>query len=193
MAPAILLMVAILQFYLALTGSLSPWKGGGFGMFSTIASPSSRVVRAYLLTEEERIPVLVPERFRRLAKRIRTYPTEVSLNRLGQSLSTGVWVPYHISPSLEQYKQLRNQYFSKKGAPEMPKLRTSAYSLDNASALNQVFERMKFVRMLGGEEQSDETLDFKSVEVELWQLDFEREAEQLSLKKLLSCHLPRYE
>ena len=162
-------------------------------MFSTIASPSSRVVRAYLLTEEERIPVLVPDRFRRLAKRVRTYPTEVSLNRLGQSLSTGVWVPYHISSSLEQFNRLSKQYFANKGVPETPNLRSSAYSLDNAFAVNQVFERMKFVRMLGEEEQSDEALDFKGVEVELWQLDLEREAEQLSLKKVLSCHLPRHE
>ena len=31
---------------------LSPWKGGGFGMFSTIDAPSKRTVEARILTSE---------------------------------------------------------------------------------------------------------------------------------------------
>jgi len=43
--PAIiLLIVASYQIYLVKTSRLSPWKGGGFGMFSTINSPGMRSV-----------------------------------------------------------------------------------------------------------------------------------------------------
>ena len=47
--PAVLLLlVAAGQVYLATRGSLTPWKGGGFGMFSTNDRPDSRRVRAWV-------------------------------------------------------------------------------------------------------------------------------------------------
>ncbi|MBR8827921.1 MAG: hypothetical protein DSM107014_08465 [Gomphosphaeria aponina SAG 52.96 = DSM 107014] len=42
----ILIMVALGQIYLAQTANLSPWKGGGFGMFAAIDAPSMRVIVA---------------------------------------------------------------------------------------------------------------------------------------------------
>jgi hypothetical protein len=45
--PAVILvMVALLQIYLAQTANLSPWKGGGFGMFGAIDAPDMRVIQA---------------------------------------------------------------------------------------------------------------------------------------------------
>ena len=42
---ALLLGVAVWQLVLAFTANLSPWSGGGFGMFSTTDSPSHRHLR----------------------------------------------------------------------------------------------------------------------------------------------------
>mgnify|MGYP000072191120 CR=1 FL=1 len=40
--PVTLCIVAITQIYLAKTSTLTPWKGGGFGMFTVVDSISSR-------------------------------------------------------------------------------------------------------------------------------------------------------
>ena len=48
--PVVAIAIAITQVLLASTGTLSPWKGGGFGMFSTIDDPPSRTPRADVTT-----------------------------------------------------------------------------------------------------------------------------------------------
>lgn len=40
--PVLLVVIACAQFYVANTSTLSPWKGGGFGMFATIDGSSMR-------------------------------------------------------------------------------------------------------------------------------------------------------
>ena len=49
--PALLVVVAVVQFAVAQTTSLSAWKLGGFGMFSTSNSTVSRSLRVTLDTE----------------------------------------------------------------------------------------------------------------------------------------------
>lgn len=49
--PLLLVAVALVQLGLAHTTSLSPWKMGGFGMFSTSDSPGFRVHRVKLETD----------------------------------------------------------------------------------------------------------------------------------------------
>ena len=49
---AILVMVALLQLYLTHTANLSPWKGGGFGMFGAIDAPDMRVIQAEGLDQD---------------------------------------------------------------------------------------------------------------------------------------------
>ena len=51
LAPALLAVVATAQFAIAHATPLSPWKLGGFGMFSTGDVPRSRVLRVRLQTE----------------------------------------------------------------------------------------------------------------------------------------------
>lgn len=46
LVPGLVLAIALVQSTLVLTQELSPWKGGGFGMFSTVDSPSMRFVVA---------------------------------------------------------------------------------------------------------------------------------------------------
>lgn len=43
--PGIAALIAVAQVIAATRGHLSPWKGGGFGMFASRASPGQRYVR----------------------------------------------------------------------------------------------------------------------------------------------------
>ena len=46
------------QFYRARAYHSTPWKGGSFGMFSTIDLPPSRLHRVYLIQGDTQIPIL---------------------------------------------------------------------------------------------------------------------------------------
>ncbi|MFN2420397.1 MAG: hypothetical protein ABR527_03315 [Gemmatimonadota bacterium] len=48
---ALLCLVAVVQVYLTRTQFLTPWKGGGFGMFST-TDFTTRVIRVWITTPE---------------------------------------------------------------------------------------------------------------------------------------------
>ncbi len=164
-------------------------------MFSTIESPSSRVLRAYLVTEEGRIPIMVPKRFGRLEESIRTHPTEERLDRLAESLSQGVWVPHRILPSQEEYRQLSARYFGDRAAPDLPEPKAHPLALDHADHLNQLLERMQFVRMLDEKKEEEpearHAIRLSGVEVELWQLELAPGGERLSLRRILAIHRKR--
>lgn len=53
--------MALLQIYLAHAENLTPSKGGGFGLFSTVDKLENRNLRAYLITEKQEIPFAIPQ------------------------------------------------------------------------------------------------------------------------------------
>lgn len=57
LVPLVLTVVALYQVTTALTEDLTPWKGGGFGMFATADHPETRVLRTYFDSEVGRVPV----------------------------------------------------------------------------------------------------------------------------------------
>lgn len=57
MMPAVLVLVAVGQLYLATSSGLSPWRGGGFGMFSTADRPEHRAVRVSFAVDGTAFPV----------------------------------------------------------------------------------------------------------------------------------------
>jgi hypothetical protein len=89
-APAVLALIACLQLYLADTHNLSPWKGGGFSMFSAVDRPDRRIVRGYLDTREGRVAIPVPDSDLRRKVRVMASPGRVS--RLAQTVAGSVWV-----------------------------------------------------------------------------------------------------
>jgi hypothetical protein len=90
-APSVLVFVASLQLYLSHTHDLSPWKGGGFSMFSAVDRPDRRIVRCYLETPRGRVPVPVPNS--EIRKKARAMPTAGRTSRLAQTMARSVWVP----------------------------------------------------------------------------------------------------
>ena len=82
-----LALVAANQIRLARATPLSPWKGGGFGMFSTTDSPASRRLRIVVHAADGAREIDVPERFVKLAARAVVLPDAARLERLARALA----------------------------------------------------------------------------------------------------------
>ena len=103
--PILLCVVACLQIYLAMTKSLSPWKGGGFGMFSTVDSPDARFLRIYLINGTEETSILLPDSLKMLGREVQTIPSVSLASRLAQQLAQGTWAPYRMTDPVRRYQK----------------------------------------------------------------------------------------
>src|SRR5918993_690761 len=56
-APVLLVAVAVQQIILSSAFHLSPWTGGGFGMFSSVDTFATRVLRGVLIVDGREIPI----------------------------------------------------------------------------------------------------------------------------------------
>ena len=83
---ALLLAVAGGQLVLAKTAGLSPWKGGGFGMFSTTDDAGRRHVRVFVTAPERSEELAIPPSLEDLARRAVTLPTDAALSRLARGV-----------------------------------------------------------------------------------------------------------
>lgn len=126
--PAILLcVVALNQIWLVREHDFDPWKGGGFGMFSTTAGGRVRHTHLFLETNGEEVEVQLPDALEDTEKRVRSLPSEAWLDRLARELAeesaaeypdlSGVRVelwrvrldPVDLSPSIDR---MRNQTYA---------------------------------------------------------------------------------
>ncbi len=82
---ALLLFVAITQIFLTRTADLSPWKGGGFGMFATTDGTAFRYVRLFVDAPERSEEVSVPDSLEDAALRAQLFPSDHFLLRLGEA------------------------------------------------------------------------------------------------------------
>ena len=87
LAPGALVVIALHQIALAQLADLSPWKGGGYGMFSTTDHGGARFLRVYALDAggERRVP-LPPELVNR-SYRVRDLPSPRGLRRLAREIA----------------------------------------------------------------------------------------------------------
>jgi hypothetical protein len=72
--PLVLVLVAIAQLVAANTSTLTSWRGGGFGMFSTADAHDQRIVRATIEGPEASLPLDLRS-LRRDARVDRTFVT----------------------------------------------------------------------------------------------------------------------
>ena len=85
--PAILLLsVAAVQMTLATTAGLSPWKGGGFGMFASVDGLPFRWLRINLTAPERSEELAVPPSLEDDARLVLTWPHEQALDRLARAV-----------------------------------------------------------------------------------------------------------
>lgn len=104
----ILIGVALLQIYLAVTANLTPWKGGGFGMFATIDSSAMRIIQAEGIEQNGEVLTLdlVNAVDEQTWRRIRALPRTLALEQIAPQLLTYTFVPTTIRQQAA-YKKLQ--------------------------------------------------------------------------------------
>ena len=166
LVPTILLLVALLQLYLAHTANLSPWKGGGFGMFAAVDSPSMRVVAAEGLDRDGQLIQLdaLDSLDNSTYRRILSLPRQVHLEQIASELISEKFVPKNI--------QRRSTF--EKLQRENPKL---ALQVSEILLKNQPLYRLKTPEdpML----LNDSVKTLKAIRLQWWRLRFDKTKNRL--------------
>ena len=76
---ALLVTIACCQIALTRTSSLSPWKGGGFGMFASLDGMGFRSVRLFVEAPSRSEELAVPDSLAGDAMKVAALPTERAL------------------------------------------------------------------------------------------------------------------
>jgi hypothetical protein len=82
--PVLLLSVAATQMTLARTSMLSPWKGGGFGMFASIDGLPFRQVRVFVDAPGRSGEIALPESLEIAGAKAATWPHARGLKGLAR-------------------------------------------------------------------------------------------------------------
>ncbi len=190
-APFILVCIAVLQIFLARQANLSPWKGGGFGMFSTVAKPDARIVRGYLLTDQdESFPLWLPREVDGRVRRVRCLPSPFQVEKLAHELEALPWAVGRVTPFAIRYATYRRQYetahpdqapVAAAEPPAQPVLLTApAAQLQVAKVAPSVTDPTRHV------------MDAR-VAIEVWQLRFDGRAHLLRLEPLTALNAEPHE
>ena len=160
LAPGILVAVALGQLALANLGELSPWKGGGFGMFSTTDSLGARVVSCEGETVEgETIEI---HAFAGIKPAVidnwRAMPRQSTLRRLGAELLHAPFVPAGSRVDFVNLQFLgENPELAKEINPELPPGR-------------QVYRP---ILAIDPPEAEAEAIRLRSIRLEWWKIEFD--------------------
>ncbi len=120
LAPAALVAIALHQIALAHLVDLSPWKGGGYGMFSTTDRGGARSVRIHALGDGPARRVPVPPHLVNRAYRVRDLPRASALDAFAREIArespdavvgarrvrVEVWRTRHDPESLEPRREM---------------------------------------------------------------------------------------
>jgi hypothetical protein len=191
-APALLVAVAASQFWLAHARNLSAWKGGGFGMFSTVDSPGGRFLRIYLVTPRGEMPVALPPALAPLALECRTLPSAGRLGRLAGALAAGRWVPYELASAVAHYQALGGAEGARAGGDlAAPAAGAGARPATGDLPGERGLVRLGILRMQGQEEPPGASaVAFSAVRVELWRQAFAASERRLHARRLLAASAP---
>jgi len=97
--PSVLLVVVALhQIFLAETQGLSPWSGGGFGMFSSVDAGSTRHLHAFQIRPGLHREIRPPAFLRDEVRRMLTLPSTKRMREVAFILA-GVPTPDHARPA----------------------------------------------------------------------------------------------
>ena len=91
LAPVCLCLVASLHLVRVWTVHQTPWKGGGFGMFSTVDDESARFLRCYLVSDCGVIPLPLPPATEKFVAELRAAPAQSKLDELARRLANQSW------------------------------------------------------------------------------------------------------
>ena len=84
---ALLVAIALIQITLAETAAMTPWKGGGFGMFSTLDHGAYRGVDAVIDGPDRSEAFDMPASLEEIAARAAAWPSDRLLRQLAQGIA----------------------------------------------------------------------------------------------------------
>jgi hypothetical protein len=91
LVPICLCVIAANHAYQVFTFGQTAWKGGGFGMFSTVDAENARFIKTYVHTKEGEQPVELPQELQKHAAEVRAAPSQAGLNALATRLAKFHW------------------------------------------------------------------------------------------------------
>ena len=156
----ILIIVATIQITLSFSKNLSPWKGGGFGMFSTIDSPSMRVVSVRGFDSDGNQYMIDAASVLNLSekKSLRSFPQRIDFIRLAENLITEEFVLSN-SHVLKTYELLK---------AENPNI---DFQISKSILIDQPRYRVR--RRDDPKLLNNQVIIFEKIQLELWQLKFD--------------------
>jgi hypothetical protein len=171
-APALLVVVALVHGHETRHLDLSPWKGAGFGMFSTVDSPSARFLRLVLETPGGDVPVPPPARLSRTIREAHTLPTRRRLDRLATRFAAATWAV----PELPRISLAHVEETPESTQEEGPPL---------AAGLTTPMVAPVPIVLAGREVPAGLTpIEFSAVRVELWRYRFDPEHARLEMSRI---------
>jgi hypothetical protein len=171
LVPAVVLVaVAAAQVRAVMRERLSPWKGGAFGMFSTVESPASRVVRATIVSDRGEYVVRAPPELSMLERAVRTSPSDARAAELAAALARTAWIPDRALTPAERYRELLGQPAGGTAAPERSRIATE-----------------EFVRAATRHEGAAGAIRVHRARVEVWQLRFDHADASLSSRRITAA------
>ena len=93
----ILVIVAVFQLAMSNFSDLSPWKGGGFGMFSSLKNPGMRRVHVRLNFADGQEKLVSSKQFSKMAvyDQLRSFPKETKLLEFLEEIKLLKWKHRH--------------------------------------------------------------------------------------------------
>lgn len=187
LAPLCLVLVAGVQGYRVATCGQTPWKGGGFGMFSTIDGKDARLLKAWIVTDAGRIPVGVPKRLEKRADEVRAAPSAAGLADLAERLAELSW--------LDHDREWRDTYARYESLPPgevaagslLHGQRVTAHAAHPLESAAPSFGRRADVEAGGKRRPGDEQgLAVRRIELEVWRLRFDGATCRVTTEPLLT-------
>jgi hypothetical protein len=158
--PVVLVLVALTQITWAHTSDLTPWKGGGFGMFASVDLLGYRPVKMEFATDAGDVPVDIhdfrnaSDRARKIYTNARGLPDRRRLTQLVELVSAAEWT---VTDGVAEFERW----------------------LDDEAVGPVVHDR---------DERTDLRVD--EVKVEVWRVTYERGAEFVLPEKITTFVMP---
>lgn len=171
--PILLIIVAFTHIYYSKSAELTPWKGGGFGMFCTVDSKQARFFRLYLIDENgDKIPASMPTPLKNDVSKLKAIPTPSGLEKLVDDISEFTW----IDTSLK-----------KRRVREMAGIQTEI--LDSQNDASDII-RVKSINKFDEAPSQDEIIDVRAILLEYWRYTFDKDGNVVLAKMRHSVNKP---
>lgn len=184
----VLAVIACVQLLASQVVHITPWKGGGFGMFSTVDSLAARFLKVYLVTPDGDVPVKVPKHMEEKVRYIRSVPLSSSVQRLAHDLSQEMWVLNNYQDFAQASNKSRRQQsdlLEKSSSTHSSNNGTKDFNDEVAISPSIVVPPKYRVRERYENPNSSSVAQFTAVRVELWVYRFDSKSSLVNIFKYI--------